>query len=87
MRIFGFGGRVASEPGLILSACKFFDLAVLSGCEQFKLYEWIFIKDYFNSLLKSSSFVPFIDQLASHSSTESPIKVIIFFNFNFLIIY
>ena len=75
MRIFGFGGRVASEPSLILSACKFFDLAVLSGCEQFKLYEWIFIREYFNSLIKSPAFCPFIDQLAAHSSTESPIKV------------
>ena len=75
MRIFGFGGRIASEPNLVLSACKFFDLAILTDSEQFKLYEWIFIKDYFEEQEKAPSFVPFIDQIASHSSTESPIKV------------
>lgn len=77
MRIFGFGGRIASEPNLILSACKFFDLAILSGCEQFKLYEWVFIRDYFDELYQTHPppFIPFIDQIASCSSTESPLKV------------
>eukprot|EP00339_Tiarina_fusa_P002250 CAMPEP_0117019298 /NCGR_PEP_ID=MMETSP0472-20121206/14831_1 /TAXON_ID=693140 ORGANISM="Tiarina fusus, Strain LIS" /NCGR_SAMPLE_ID=MMETSP0472 /ASSEMBLY_ACC=CAM_ASM_000603 /LENGTH=295 /DNA_ID=CAMNT_0004724233 /DNA_START=979 /DNA_END=1866 /DNA_ORIENTATION=+ len=75
MRIFGFGGRIASEANLILSACKFFDLAILTDCEQFKLYEWIFIRDYFEEHEKAAPFVPFIEQIALCSSTESPIKL------------
>merc|ERR1712137_1103859 len=75
MRIFGFGGRVASEANLILSACKFFDLAILTDSEQFKLYEWIFIKDYFEEQEKPAPFIPFIEQIAAYSSTESPIKL------------
>ena len=78
MRIFGYGGRVAPEPNLILSAAKFFDIAILSNCEQFKLYEWIFTRDYFEDLPTSAPFVPFIEQLGQTASMESPIKVIHF---------
>lgn len=93
MRIFGYGGRIASESNLVLSACKFFDLAILSDCEQFKLYEWIFIRDFFDeqqSAADEPPFVPFIDQIASCSSTESPLKVFIFllfYHYSILFIY
>ena len=75
MRIFGYGGRVTCDSSLLLSAAKFYDIAILSGSEQFKLYEWIFTTEYYDDMEKTQAFVPFIEQLSQQASTESPIKV------------
>jgi len=76
MRIFGYGGKIAESPALILAVCKFLDIAILLPSDQFKLYEWIFILDSFEqSTVPGTTFVPFIEQLAYHASTESPIKL------------
>merc|ERR1719282_1418503 len=75
MRIFGYGGRVTCDSSLLLSAAKFYDIAILSGSEQFKLYEWIFTTEYYDNVEKSGSFIPFIEQLSQQASTESPIKL------------
>ena len=75
MRIFGFGGKVAFDPNLVLSACKFLDLALMIPSEQFRLYEWIFIKDYLDDQLMSSATLPyhvaFVEQLSLKSNSDS----------------
>src|SRR3990167_212116 len=76
MRIFGFGGKIASEANLILAACKLLDVALLTDSEQFKLYAWMFISDSNEfSSFSTQQFVPFVDQLGIRAATESPIKV------------
>ena len=55
MRIYGYGGKIAFDPNLVLSACKFLDMALIVSTEQFRLYEWIFVKDFPDSISISPS--------------------------------
>jgi hypothetical protein len=84
----GYGGKLAQDANLVLSTIKFVDIALLVPTEQFRLYEWIFVSDYFDEYSSSSprnnmpSHVSLIHSLSlkASGSIESPFKVCNFIN-------
>jgi hypothetical protein len=45
MRIFGYPNKTPTHAPLLLAACKFIDVALLTSAEEFKLCEWMWVDD------------------------------------------
>eukprot|EP01094_Clydonella_sp_ATCC50884_P023658 TRINITY_DN5731_c0_g2_i1.p1 TRINITY_DN5731_c0_g2~~TRINITY_DN5731_c0_g2_i1.p1 ORF type:complete len:1753 (+),score=537.61 TRINITY_DN5731_c0_g2_i1:137-5395(+) len=67
MRFLGFS-RAPTHAPLVLSACKFIDVALLVPAEEFKLCEWLFVHDSSSAFSSNLElFVPFIARLCDAS--------------------
>lgn len=70
MRFLGFAKEPTHAP-LVLSACKFIDVALLVPAEEFKLCEWLFVRDT-PSVFESSLqlFAPFVARLCGEIDVQ-----------------
>jgi len=71
MRSLTFNPKSPQYDKVMLSAIKFVDMAQLIPCEQLKLFEWIFVRDHFDTV---SSPIPLYESYLDSIANATPIR-------------